>query len=150
MKKQRIRLEDLEKKEVFQVPDRYFDDLPMVIQARIAPKAKAEPLFTFSWNTRRTWLSVSTVSLVALLIWITYPARQDSLGEGELSKVSSTEIINYLNQQNISSQDLADETTVRIKKQVYQDVDSLMMENLDITPQDIIQHLDPEDVKDVI
>jgi hypothetical protein len=50
---------DLDKlpKTVFQVPDGYFEDLPMRIQARTSAKTKTVPLVT--WSARRTWASPS-------------------------------------------------------------------------------------------
>lgn len=150
MEKKRIRLEDLPKKEIFRTPDRYFDELPSIIQAKVV-KPTPEPAFTFSWTPRRTWLSLASASLIALLVWLTYPTRQESLGEDTLSQVNDQEIINYLKAQNINHLDIAEQFSIKEKVGVKTETtDTLLLQHLDVSDEEILQQLDPEDVQDVI
>lgn len=134
----------------FEVPIGYFDGLPSKIQARIQQENKNTRVLQVSWNARRTWLTAAAACLVGVMIWFTLPTRQESLEEETLSKVSNKEIVNYLNQQNLSEIDLAVDISDKTQKQQTVESDSLLFQHLDVSPEDIIQQLDPNEVKDII
>lgn len=149
MNKPRIRLEDLPKANVFKTPDRYFDELPMIIQSR-AVKPTPEPVVWFSWTHRRTWLSLVSASLIAVLVWLTLPPRQDTIGEESLSQVRNEEIVNYLKERNLSHLEIADQVLTKENTQVGAYADSTLLNQLDISDDEIMQHLDPEEIQDII
>lgn len=111
MDKNKFNLDDLPKKLPFELPDGYFDRLPSLIQARIPVVAEKRPIFSFSWQ--RSLIATTAMSLLAFLVWITYPETQGSLGKSPLSGVSDDAIIAYLDQQNVSYYDLSDHKEVQ-------------------------------------
>lgn len=144
-------LDHLPKRDVFQTPEGYFDHLPSRIQARaVASSRQRTPLLTW----RRTWLSLGGASLVAALVYLSIPNRQENLGQETLSTVGSADIVGYLNERNLTSHDLnfllktsSDETGAT----PIQSMDTLSpVQQLDVTEEDIRQHLTPEDVRDLI
>lgn len=149
MNKPKIRLDDLPKSNVFRTPERYFDELPMIIQSKTS-KPSPEPVVWFSWTWRRTWLSLASASLIAVLVWLTLPPRQGTLGEETLSQVQNEEILNYLQDRNLSHLEIADQLINKEGSQLKLEVDSTMLNHLEVSDDEILQHLDPEEIKDII
>lgn len=125
MDKKRIRLDDLKRETPFTVPEGYFDKLPQMIQARIRAEPVRKPLVSWSWQ--RSVALVSAMALIFVLVWVTFPERQGSLGKEPLSGVSDASIIDYLEEQNISYYDLSEHKVV----QKAFDTDSTVLNYLD-------------------
>ena len=140
MDKQRIRLEDLKREVPFSVPDDYFDKLPQIIQSRIPAEPVRKPIISWSWQ-RMTGL-VSAMALILVLVWVTVPERQGSLGQEPLSDVSNASIINYLEEENISYYDLSEHKVV----QKAFDTDSTVLNYLDGLDDDILRQQIQESV----
>jgi hypothetical protein len=133
MEKKRIRLEDLKKEVPYSVPDEYFEKLPQVIQARIVSSPVGKPII--GWNWQRSLGLVSAMSLIFVLIWVTVPERQGSLGQEPLSGISDASIVNYLEDQNISYYDLSEQRGV----QKAFDTDSTVLNYLDDLNEDFLR-----------
>ncbi len=125
MDDKRIRLEDLKRETPFSVPDDYFDKLPQMIQSRIVSEPARKPLIGWSWQ--RSAALVSAMSLIFVLVWFTVPERQGALGEEPLANISDASIVAYLQEQDMSYDDLSEHSTV----QKAFDADSTMMNYLD-------------------
>jgi len=125
MEKNRIRLDDLKKETPFSVPDGYFEKLPQIIQSRIVSEPVRQPLIRWSWQ--RSLGLVSAMAMIFVLIWVTVPERQGSLGQGPLSDISDASIVDYLEDQNISYYDLSEHHVV----QKAFDTDSTVLNYLD-------------------
>jgi hypothetical protein len=111
MEKNRIRLDDLKKEVPYTVPDDYFEKLPQIIQSKIVSKPVGSPVIRWSWQ--RSLGLVSAMSLILVLIWVTVPERQGSLGQEPLSDISDASILNYLEDQNISYYDLSEQKVIQ-------------------------------------
>ena len=53
------------------------------------------------------------MALILVLVWVTVPERQGSLGQEPLSNISDSSIIDYLEDQNISYYDLSEHKVVQ-------------------------------------
>jgi hypothetical protein len=84
------KLDDIPKKNVFKVPDGYFEELPSVIQARMtaAPKRSAMEGLTMAL---KYVLSVAAL-VVAAIIWF----RPESSIETQLNSIDPNQIALYL------------------------------------------------------
>ena len=111
MDKNRIRLDDIKKDMPFSVPEGYFDKLPQIIQSRITSEPSRKPLVGWSWQ--RSMALVSAMALIFVLVWVTVPERQGSLGQEPLSGVSDASIVAYLEEQNINYYDLSEHKVVQ-------------------------------------
>ncbi|MEO6287912.1 MAG: hypothetical protein ABIN80_20580 [Dyadobacter sp.] len=111
MDKERIRLDDLKRETPFSVPEGYFDKLPQIIQSRIPLEPVRKPVIGWSWQ--RSVALVSAMALILVLVWVTVPERQGSLGKEPLSGVSNASIIDYLEEQNVSYYDLSEHKVVQ-------------------------------------
>jgi len=133
MDNKRIRLDDLKKEVPFTVPDGYFDKLPQIIQSKIPSEPVRKPVIGWSWQ--RSLGLVSALALVLVLVWVTVPERQGSLGQEPLSGVSNASIISYLEDQDISYYDLSEHKVV----QKAFDTDSTVLYYLDGLEDDVLR-----------
>ncbi|NIJ53502.1 hypothetical protein [Dyadobacter arcticus] len=133
MDKERIRLDDLKREVPFSVPEGYFDQLPQIIQSRIPLEPVRRPVISWSWQ-RVTGL-VAAMALILMLVWVTVPERQGSLGQEPLSGVSNASIIDYLEEENISYYDLSEHKVV----QKAFDTDSTVLYYLDGMDDDVLR-----------
>lgn len=105
MKKKKIDIEQLSRQNIHRVPDGYFDDLPMRIQSRIADENQ-KPVRT--WQGSLIWQL--SAAAVVLIIGAYFVFRMDSTNpnpEEMLASVSNEEIIQYLEQEDISTLDMS-------------------------------------------
>ena len=133
MDKNRIRLDDIKKDMPFSVPEGYFDKLPQIIQSRITSEPSRKPLVGWSWQ--RSMALVSAMALIFVLVWVTVPERQGSLGQEPLSGVSDASIVAYLEEQNINYYDLSEHKVV----QKAFDTDSTILNYLDGMDSDFLR-----------
>jgi hypothetical protein len=133
MDKKRIRLDDLKRETLFSVPEGYFDKLPQMIQSRIPAEPVRQPLVSWSW--RRSVGLVSAMALILVLVWVTVPERQGSLGQEPLSGISDASIVSYLEEQDLSYYDLSEHKVV----QKAFDTDSTVLNYLDGLDDDILR-----------
>jgi hypothetical protein len=124
------------------VPDGYFDTLASRVQARVAKPQEAQPLISWSWG--RTLASVAGASLVAALVWLTWPQRQDSLGQEVLSGVSDAAIVAYLDEQGLNP----DEVLAAEPNRAIISNDSTVIKYLDLSPDAIRQELEMQDISE--
>jgi hypothetical protein len=111
MDKGRIRLDDIRKEVPFSVPEGYFEKLPQQIQSRIPAGPARKPVVSWTWQ-RATGL-VAAMAIILVLVWVTVPERQGSLGQEPLSGVSNASIIDYLEDENVSYYDLSEHKVVQ-------------------------------------
>lgn len=113
----RIRLDDLDRKHPFKVPENYFDALSDQIMERVGQQALEET--TEVRPLRRWWSSVTSVAvaasivLIAALIWITLPEKQGPLAPDSLMAVSDEAILEYLEAQDLDYYDLASQDVIQ-------------------------------------
>lgn len=88
------KLEDIPKKEIFTVPEGYFDKLPGVIQARVAsPDRRRAFLPSFSWKVALP----AAMVVAAGIFWLTNPVASVD-AESILASVETYDLIAYLNE----------------------------------------------------
>jgi hypothetical protein len=100
------RLEDIPKKQSFKVPDGYFEDLPMRIQARIeTEKPKSVVSFSYGKLALRYALPIILTGIVSVVVWNNYAAKtEDPLVT--LENVAAEQLVAYLENDEISADDI--------------------------------------------
>jgi hypothetical protein len=100
------KLEDIPKKEIFQVPDGYFEALPGILQSRIANKKSAQETSFFIRYRMALGYSLSVVFiLIASIFWYTRTA-QSTDAESILAAVNTEALISYLEESDVTMEDL--------------------------------------------
>ena len=172
MKKQEFDLENIPKKNIFQIPENYFEDLSAKIEQRtqsVVENLPKENIFKvpenyfenlesqilartseetkiiplFTWSAKRTWASVAACSAIAILGYFTLMPKQDSLGSEALAGVQNQEIVNYLIQQDLNQTDVAEQ--IENKNIKFKETD--LLNNLRVSEKDILQSIDLEGVE---
>ncbi len=120
-KPKRIRLDELERKHPFTVPEGYFESLAEDIREKAERISAAEdrpvvPLHQKTSSLRRWWripAVAASIALVTGLTWFTLPVRQGPLGPDALAAVSDDAILEYLESQDLDYFDLASQDAVQ-------------------------------------
>ena len=138
----KFRLEDIGKRQVFtKPPDGYFEKLPGVIQAKTAHKPRTA--------SRTYWLTALKFAPVAgLLIFIALYSgvfnNPDSGQELEdmLSEVSSEDIIWYLEELEITNDEIFEEVDLKALSLEIDDMRNPLLESMDIEDEVLIELYD--------
>ncbi|MFM7855213.1 MAG: hypothetical protein ACKO96_25605 [Flammeovirgaceae bacterium] len=108
-----VQLEDIPKKQAFKVPDRYFDELPLRIQARIEAKkpAIAATSTNFSKLMLRYALPLFAIGVVGMLLW---NEQSDQRGDAValLNNISSQELVAFLEDEGITTDDVLEQASL--------------------------------------
>lgn len=123
------KLDDIPKNHPFKVPEGYFDELPGIIQSRVAQKTEikeATPYFRYALQY------ALPVVLVVVVSWIYLLPKQDDF-DTMLASVSTEEMVAYLEESEVTMEELMDEMDTEsvdaIESEVYFNFDEL--DNLD-------------------
>jgi len=100
-----FKLDTLDKKEVFKVPEDYFLNLPTIIQARvIKPEKNEQSLISWSFGLKYA-LPVATLIIVAVYLVIGFETKKLDV-QAILDEVSTEELISYLDESDLSTDEL--------------------------------------------
>jgi hypothetical protein len=118
------KLDDIPKKNVFDVPEGYFEKLPNVIQSRVAGEQNVST--RMSWTSGlRLAIPVLIILVIAGIFWFNKSVEGTS-AESILASVQTTALISYLNETDISTDELLDDVALdsddvsKIEESVYQ------------------------------
>ena len=95
------KLEDIEKKQIFEVPDGYFEKLPLRIQERVSKKSTS-----FRWLRSSAFRIAMPVAaaLVVAVVWFN-PFNKPTI-EQELASIDETELLAFLQDSDFQSEEL--------------------------------------------
>lgn len=102
------KLEDIPKKGIFEVPEGYFERLPGIIQSRVA---ETRPGTTTRPYTRYALQYALPVVLLLIVAVFFLKPNKSLTAEGLLASVSTEELANYLEQSDLSLEELLDNAT---------------------------------------
>jgi hypothetical protein len=101
-----MKLEDIEKKEIFKVPDGYFDALPSKIQSRIDGQSpKIEGSFVFRYKLQ--YVLPVIIFFVIGIFWFEARNRAKD-AENILASIATEDLIAYLNESEIPTDEVLD------------------------------------------
>lgn len=119
------KLDQIEKKQIFTVPDGYFDQLPLAIQERVSQKR------SISWfGVPMLRLALPVVALLVVgIVWFK-PFSSSLSIEEELSMLNESDLIAYLNESDLTSDELintfnlSSEEVNNLEQEVFQSLQS--------------------------
>ncbi len=136
-----MKLEKINKKNIYTVPDQYFDELPQRIQKRISNKKH-------HWNWHGSLVPVlkyalPAISIILVVLYLGFFRNNNFSTDPEtlLAQVNTEDIIAYLENSDISTDDIIDEY------QINGNTLDLMQDN--VLPQQDLQ-LDEEDMQIIL
>jgi hypothetical protein len=101
------KLEDISKKNIFEVPEGYFDRLPGVIQSRIVTKPKE----SFQWTMALKYAIPVILLAVVGIFWFNNTPVNPYAMEDQLATVQEDQLSLYLNDADLTTDDLAETMT---------------------------------------
>lgn len=101
------KLEDIPKKQNFEVPEGYFEKLPGIIQARVAQPSQKEGWWFFSRFSIR--FALPAVILLFVGIFWYYRAQMDQSVETILATVQTEDLVAYLSDSDLTTDELLDD-----------------------------------------
>jgi hypothetical protein len=125
------RLEDIPKKQSFKVPDGYFDDLPMRIQARIQ-EADKKPSWIINYGfALKLALPILFVGIVSVVLWNNLSKSEDVFAN--LDSVPSEQLMAYLELDEITTEEIIENATFTSStiNSLYEESEELPTEELD-------------------
>lgn len=102
--------EDLQRKNIYRVPENYFDKLPGKIMARVteSPVKQHQYIFSGSWNIYLKGALASVVLVVAFIFLFLFKQQPAAESHELLASISNKEAIEYLSEmEKLESQDLS-------------------------------------------
>lgn len=108
--KQNIKLDDIPKRSIYQVPEGYFDRLPMCVMERVSgPERVTAPWYASLWSPLRLALAPLALLLVLSLVYVLNMKDESENHTASLATVADTEIVDYLSTYAVlESTDLAE------------------------------------------
>lgn len=126
------KLEEIPKKEIFKVPEGYFEELPAKIQARIESKNPAkETSFIFEY---RLQYAIPVIALLAVGIYWFSISSQPRDVETLLASVETEDLVAYLNESDLTTEDLLEhvEFNSTDAEEIENEVYDLNFDELDV------------------
>ncbi len=136
-----MKLEDIKKKNIYSVPDKYFDQLPTRIQSRVNEK---NPVFglILNWNLAFK-VGAPVLALVLILIYfgISFTNNSTLSSEELLAQVSTDDLVAYLETSDITTDEIIEELDLsNVELDFYED--GPIMKNMDMNDDEIDALLD--------
>ncbi len=97
------KLEDIPKKDFFEAPEGYFDRLPGIIQSRVTD-VKREPEWISYFRVSLKYALPVLVIGIASVFYFNQPGAQST--ENLLASIDSEQLVAYLDDSDVSSDDL--------------------------------------------
>lgn len=96
------KLSDIEKKNLFEVPDGYFEDLPLRIQKRIELEQQSKQTIALP-----SWSLAMAASIALIIVAVFLFQNNPSSSEDLLAGISEEDLIAYIDELELSSYDIA-------------------------------------------
>lgn len=131
-----MKLEDIKKKNIYSVPDKYFDRLPAIIQSRVIEKKPVLGL-SLSWSLAFK-VAAPALALVLILFYFGISTTDNStLSSDELlAQVSTDDLIAYLGTTDITIDEILEELDLsNIELNFYED--GPIMQDMDMNDEEI-------------
>lgn len=131
-----MKLEDIKKKNIYSVPDKYFDRLPEIIQSRVNEK---KPVLGLSLNWSLAFkVAAPALALVLILFYFGISTTDNStLSSDELlAQVSADDLIAYLGTTDITIDEILEELDLsNIELDFYEE--GPIMQDMDLNDKEI-------------
>lgn len=124
------KLKDIDKRKAFEVPEGYFEDLPLKIQSRISTKEKSKYQIRLP-----NWSLALAASVILIVTSIFLFSDTPTSAEDLLAKIPQEELIAYLDEIELDEYELADAFPEETNSLEFDDVK--MLEDLDMSDESL-------------
>lgn len=103
------KLEDIPKKDIFNVPEGYFEELPGIIQSRVTRSGRSQTSPVFGYAVKYGLAAV--VIAAASFFWLQNPGAVES-PEALLSSIDTEDLVAYINDDDLSTDELLEDVSL--------------------------------------
>jgi len=137
------KLEDIPKKNIFEVPEGYFEKLPGIVQSRVAVHSKSK---TTQWVfALRYALPILILAGIGIFWFNNTPAYQYNELEADLEALQPSQLSIYLNDTDLSTEDLVE--TITWSDDDLEELEDQVYSNLEVTGQELEDVLDEYNIE---
>jgi hypothetical protein len=106
--KKKVKLEDLDRKDIFTTPEGYFDQLPGRIHERMALQETKDDRPVYRLVPKRVYYIAASVAvfLIATVLVLREPKETTTSAQNMLAEVSTEAMIEYLEMSDVSVTDI--------------------------------------------
>jgi hypothetical protein len=125
------RLEDIPKDPSFKVPEGYFDELPMRIQARVQENQN-RPAWISNYSVALKFaLPIVFIGIISVVLWTNRPAKEDVFTR--LDSVPTEDLLAYLESDEITTEEIIENASFEntTLNSLYPQEEELAEEELD-------------------
>ena len=129
-----MKLEDIKKKNIYSVPDKYFDQLPTRIQARVNDK---KPVFGWSLNWNLFFkVATPAFAVLIMLVYFNINSNAEYTAEELLAQVETEDLIAYLDYTDITVDEIIEELDLSAIELNFDD-EGPILEDMELDEQDL-------------
>ena len=137
------KLEDIPKKNIFEVPEGYFERLPGVIQTRTSA-ARPSPVGIPSWSRALRYALPVVLLVGAGIFWYQNNSLSSKVNvQSELASIQSDQLAAYLDDHELTTEDLVE--TVTWSSDDLNDLEDKVNSTLNVTHHQLEEILDEYD-----
>ena len=131
-----MKLDDIHKKNIYNVPEKYFDKLPSKIQARVAKEERAT-WFSLDWKLLYRVAAPAMAVVLLVFYFVGYNDQEQVSAEELLAEVGTEDLIAYLDYTDITTDELIESIDFsNIELDFYQD--GPIMQDMDNIEADLL------------
>lgn len=127
--------EDIKKENIYKVPEGYFDKLPLRIQKRINAEKPVEKISVIQRTSFRIAVSIAAVLLIFTVVFRLYTSTPTP--EKLLSEVPTDALISYLQNSDISEDEILNDVNADIISGDLFDENDLNVDPSELSTEDI-------------
>jgi len=142
-----MKLEDIKKKNIYTVPDKYFDQLPTRIQSKVNEK---KPVSWFSWDWKLSYkVAMPAIAVVLFVLFLVKPDSNINQDPGTLlAEVSTEDIIAYLEFTDVTTDEIIESVDLDDLDLNFYEDGPIIQEFNDINEEDLDYLLEKYDLMD--
>ena len=125
-----IKLDELPKKQLYSVPDNYFNELPSIIQARVVKPVQTR-VSVLIWSSALRY-ALPVIALVMMLVYFGARINKDDIDvQAMIDEIPTEELISYITESEITTDELL--SLIDLNEL---DVDGMVDENIELLNDD--------------
>ncbi len=101
------KLEDIPKKQIFEVPEGYFEKLPGIIQSRVT-QHHVEKSWWVNYRVSLRFAVPAVILITVGIFWFNRP-QSDLSAEGILASIQTEDLVSYLDEADLTTDELLDQ-----------------------------------------
>ncbi len=141
-----MKLEDIDKQNIHKVPDKYFEDLPLKIQSRIAEESRPKT-WVVTYGLR---YALPAILLLAITVYVIIKPSSTDNPEQLLAQVSTEELITYLESSDITTEELVESLELSDFELEFYENETGIVNELEITDDELDALIDDFETEDIL